>query len=57
MKKYEYKIFDIDKVQTPEEEFVNQMGKKGWELILINNEPVGHFPKVLVKLYFKREII
>ena len=57
MKKYEYKIFDIDKVQTPEEEFINQMGEKGWELILINNEPVGHFPKILVKLYFKREII
>ena len=41
---------------TSEEEFINKMGSKGWELIQIFNEPVDKSPLILVKLYFKREI-
>lgn len=56
MKKFEYKIIDIDTVEQSEHEFVNKMGSEGWELIQIFNEPVDKAPITLVKLYFKREI-
>jgi hypothetical protein len=56
MKKFEYKVFDIDTVKEPEEEFLNKMGLQGWELIQIHNEPLDKVPLILVKLYFKREI-
>ena len=56
MKKFEYKVFDIDTVKEPEEEFLNKMGSQGWELIQIHNEPLDKVPLILVKLYFKREI-
>jgi hypothetical protein len=56
MKKFEYKVFDIDTVKEPEDIFLNRMGDDGWELISINNEPLNNRPSVLVKLYFKREI-
>jgi hypothetical protein len=56
MKNFEYKVFDIDTVKQPEEEFINKMGSEGWELIQIFNEPVDKSPLILVKLYFKREI-
>ena len=56
MKRFEYKVFDIDTVKQPEEEFINKMGSEGCELIQIFNEPVDKSPLILVKLYFKREI-
>jgi hypothetical protein len=57
MKKFEYKVVDIDTVKVSEEEFINEMGSKGWELIQIHNEPLDKSPLILVKLYFKREIL
>ena len=57
MKKFEYKVVDIDTVKMSEEEFINKMGSEGWELIQIHNEPLDKSPLILVKLYFKREII
>ena len=54
MKKFEYKVFDIDELDHPEEEFLNKMGSEGWELIQIHNEPVDKSSLILVKLYFKR---
>jgi len=56
MKKFEYKVFDIDELNQPEEEFLMKMGSEGWELVQINNEPVDKSSLILVKLYFKREI-
>ena len=57
MKKFEYKVFDIDELDQPEKEFINKMGSQGWELVQIHNEPVDKSSLILVKLYFKREII
>jgi hypothetical protein len=57
MKKFEYKVFDIDELELPEEEFLNKMGSEGWELVQIHNEPVDKSSLILVKLYFKREIL
>ena len=57
MKKFEYKVFDIDELEQPEEEFLNKMGLEGWELVQIHNEPVDKSSLILVKLYFKREIL
>ena len=56
MKKFEYKVFDIDTVKQSEEEFINRMGSEGWELVQIHNEPVDKSSLILVKLYFKREM-
>jgi hypothetical protein len=56
MRKFEYKVFDIDTVKQSEEEFINTMGSEGWELVQIHNEPMDKSPLILVKLYFKREI-
>ena len=56
MKKFEYKVIDIDTVKESEDEFLNKMGSEGWELVQIHNEPVDKSSLILVKLYFKREI-
>ena len=56
MRKFEYKVFDIDTLEHSEDEFLNKMGSEGWELIHIHNEPVDKSSLILVKLYFKREI-
>jgi hypothetical protein len=56
MKKFEYKVVDIDTIKVSEEEFINKMGFEGWELVQIHNEPLDKSPLILVKLYFKREI-
>ena len=52
MRKFEYKVFDIDTVKQSEEEFINKMGSEGWELVQIHNEPMDKSPLILVKLYF-----
>ena len=41
----------------PEEDFINKMAKDGWELFFINNEPVDRTSILLVKLYFRKEVI
>jgi hypothetical protein len=56
IKKFEYKVFDIDELEQSEEEFINKMGSEGWELVQIHNEPLDKAPLILVKLYFKREL-
>ena len=56
MQKYYYKVFDIDEVKMPEEDFINKMAKDGWELFFINNEPVDRTSILLVKLYFRKEV-
>ena len=56
MQKYIYTIFDLDKINKAEDAFLNEMAYAGWDLFLINNEPMREYPKVLVKLYFRKEI-
>ena len=56
MQKYTYLIFDLDKINKAEDLFLNEMAHAGWDLFLINNEPMREYPKVLVKLYFRKEI-
>ena len=56
MQKYIYTIFDLDKINKAEDAFLNEMAHAGWDLFLINNEPMLEYPKVLVKLYFRKEI-
>jgi hypothetical protein len=56
MQKYIYTIFDLDKINKAEDAFLNEMAHAGWDLFLINNEPMREYPKVLVKLYFRKEI-
>jgi len=54
MKKYEYKIIDIDEVGMPENEYVNLLGMQGWELMQVFNEPHHYCPVTFVKFYFRR---
>ena len=56
MKKYTYLIFDLDKINKPEDLFLNEMAHAGWDLFIVNNEPMHEYPKVKVKLYFRKEI-
>ena len=56
MQKYNYVIFDLDKISKAEDAFINEMAHAGWDLFLINNEPMKEYPKVLVKLYFRKEV-
>ena len=35
MNSFEYKVIDIDKVATSEENLLNKMDSEGWELFLI----------------------
>ena len=53
MKKFEYKVFDIDTVKQSEEEFINKMGSEGWELVQVVPAPGGGDQLVA---YMKREI-
>ena len=55
MNSFEYKVIDIDKVATSEENLLNKMDSEGWELFLIHNEPLHEYPGMLVKFYFKRK--
>ena len=57
MQKYTYLIFDLDKINKAEDLFLNEMAHAGWDLFLINNEPMHEYPKVKVKLYFRKEVI
>lgn len=59
MKKFKYKVFDLDKLEgdETESEFLNIMGAMGWELIFINNEPMMDGRLIQIKLYFKKEIL
>ena len=57
MQKYIYTIFDLDKINKAEDAFLNEMAHAGWDLFLINNEPMREYPKVKVKLYFRKEVI
>ena len=54
--KYNYAIFDLDNIHMPEVDFINHMASQGWNLFLINNEPMAQYPRVLVKLYFRKEL-
>ena len=56
MQKYTYLIFDLDKINKAEDLFLNEMAHAGWDLFLINNEPMHEYPKVKVKLYFRKEV-
>ena len=56
MSKFEYKVFDIDKVGMSEESLLNEMSSKGFELCWINNEPLDGHPIIIIKFYFKRKI-
>tara|TARA_B110000495_G_C22811806_1_gene473936 strand:- start:55 stop:285 length:231 start_codon:yes stop_codon:yes gene_type:complete len=56
MRQFEYKVFDIDEVEIPEKQFIDKMAIDGWKLFFINNEPVDHYPQILIKLYFRRKI-
>ena len=56
MQKYTYLIFDLDKINKPEDLFLNEMAHAGWDLFIVNNEPMHEYPKVMVKLYFRKEI-
>ena len=56
MRQFEFKVFDIDEVNMEEEKFLEKMSYDGWELFVINNEPVDGYPKILVKFYFRKEI-
>ena len=53
---FEYKVVDIDEVPQKEADFLNHMGKEGWEMVQVNNEPINYRPAKLVKFYFKRKI-
>ena len=55
MNSFDYKVIDIDKVATSEENLLNKMDSEGWELFLIHNEPLYEYPGMLVKFYFKRK--
>ena len=46
-----------DKINKAEDLFLNEMAHAGWDLFLINNEPMHEYPKVKVKLYFRKEVI
>lgn len=52
---FEYKVVDIDEINQPEDKYLEFMGKEGWELIQINNEPHKNRPLVYIKFYFKRK--
>lgn len=54
--KYNYAIFDLDNIHIPEVEFINKMAAQGWDLFLINNEPLPQYPRMLVKLYFRKKL-
>ena len=53
---FEYKVVDIDEINQPEDKYLEFMGKEGWELIQINNEPHKNRPLVYVKFYFKKKV-
>ena len=54
--KYSYAIFDLDNIHMSEADFINHMASQGWDLFLINNEPLHQYPRMLVKLYFRKEL-
>jgi hypothetical protein len=53
MKKFEYKVFDIDELEQPEEEFLNKMGLEGWELVQIHNVDRGVIKKMITNKFIK----
>lgn len=53
---FEYKVVDIDEVRQKEADFLNYMGKEGWEMVQVNNEPLNKSSAKLVKFYFKRKL-
>ena len=55
MQNYTYSVFDIDRVGMPEDEFLNKMAHEGWDLFLINNEPLNEYPGTVVKFYFRKK--
>ena len=61
MKKYEYITIDPDE-QTgsskgiKDQEILEILGEKGWELTQVYSEPQHEYPGLKIKMYFKREI-
>ena len=55
MNSFDYKVIDIDKVATSEENLLNKMDSDGCELFFIHNEPLNEYPSMLVKFYFRKK--